>query len=734
MKKFILTLFIGFSIFATAQNKISGTITNTDNKNLEAVIITIPELQKEILSDSDGNYILNNLPNGNFKIIFSYFGYENQLVSVALKQNETVLNIVLFASTNHIDEIIVSTAFNKLQSENVMKVEHKSVKELQQKGVSTLIEGLATIPGVSQISTGTSIGKPVIRGLSGNRVLIYTQGVRLENQQFGEEHGLGLNDAGIESVEVIKGPASLLYGSDALGGVLYFNPEKFAKTNDFETNFSHKLFSNTLGSNTSLGLKSSSENWKFLIRGSYNSHMDYKIPNGNQVINSRYNETDFKSGLNYSNSKFSSVLRYNFNQLNLGLPQKEGTQISSRKPAYPRQGVDNHIVSWHNNFFLKKSKIEANFGYIFNDRKEFEDNPNPILQMDLETFNYDLKYYLPKSGKLETIFGIQGMSQTNKNSGQELLIPDAKTNDVGVLATSNYQWQSNIIQAGIRFDNRKINTNTNGIIGEEGYFESINKKFNSFNASLGYKTKLFQNLSFRLNIASGFRAPNLAELTSNGVHEGSNRYEIGNQNLKSEQNIQTDLNIEYGNSHVELFANGFYNHINNYIFITPNGNSIDGNDVYDYVQANAKLYGGETGIHFHPHPLDWLHITTSFETVIGQQDNNEYLPLIPANKLNGNIRTDIKIKNWLKSGYASLNMEHFFAQNEISQFETKTMDYSLINIGFGGTIHLDKVVFDVNLNGNNLLNRNYISHLSRLKSDKIPNIGRNIVLGFNFKI
>ncbi len=140
------------------------------------------------------------------------------------------------------DEVIVSTAFNKIQSQNVMKVEHESIKELQRKGTATLIEGLATIPGVSQVSTGTSIGKPVIRGLSGNRVLVYSQGVRMENQQFGDEHGLGLNDSGIESVEVIKGPASLLYGSDALGGVLYFNPEKFADANTFKANFSQKLF------------------------------------------------------------------------------------------------------------------------------------------------------------------------------------------------------------------------------------------------------------------------------------------------------------------------------------------------------------------------------------------------------------------------------------------------------------------------------------------------------------
>ena len=141
-----------------------------------------------------------------------------------------------------------------------MKVDHESIKSLQQKGAVTLIEGLETLPGISQISTGASIGKPVIRGLSGNRVLVYSQGVRLENQQFGDEHGLGLNDAGVESVEIIKGPASLLYGSDALGGVLYFNPEKFAKSNTFEGDFSQKIFSNTLGSNSSLGVKKSSEN------------------------------------------------------------------------------------------------------------------------------------------------------------------------------------------------------------------------------------------------------------------------------------------------------------------------------------------------------------------------------------------------------------------------------------------------------------------------------------------
>ena len=210
MKSYYTSLLLVLSLFASAQNKIVGTISDKENKVLSNVIISLPEIHKETISDENGKYILNNLPKGKFKIDFSMVGYATQTNEITLSEKETTFNITLEESIVHMDEVIVSTAFNKLQSQNVMKVEHQTLKSLQQKGTATLIEGLATIPGVSQVSTGTSVGKPVIRGLSGNRVLVYSQGVRLENQQCGEEHGLGLNDAGVESVEVIKGPASLL--------------------------------------------------------------------------------------------------------------------------------------------------------------------------------------------------------------------------------------------------------------------------------------------------------------------------------------------------------------------------------------------------------------------------------------------------------------------------------------------------------------------------------------------
>nr|WP_314866964.1 TonB-dependent receptor [uncultured Flavobacterium sp.] len=735
MKKIIFTLVLGLSVLMQAQNTISGTVADSNNKALKGVSIYIQELQKGTLSDANGNYSLTNLPNGNVSISFALLGYGTQNKTIVNAQRQNRLDVHLEPTIFQMDEVVVATAFNKLQSQNVMKVEHETIKNLTRKGTATLIEGLATIPGVAQVSTGTSIGKPVIRGLSGNRVLVYSQGVRVENQQFGDEHGLGLNDAGVESVEIIKGPASLLYGSDALGGVLYFNPEKFANANTFKANFSQKMFANTLGSNSSLGVKTSTENWKLITRGTYNTHSDYATSGGERVTNTRYQEKDFKTGIGYSNAFFSSVLRYNYNQLDLGIPENGiAEQSSSKSVLYPKQAVANHLVSVNSVFFFKKSKLDLDVGYISNDRSEFQNSATANLKMKLNTFNYNSKYYLPSWKKIETIIGIQGMRQTNTNSGEEYLIPDALTRDFGVFGTANYEWKSNVIQAGLRFDTRSINTQT------QAAFVAIEKNYTSWNASLGYKTSFTDHFIFRLNVASGFRAPNLAELTSNGIHEGANRYEVGNTSLKTEQNLQTDLNLEYQTDHVEFFVNGFYNHIANYIYLSPTGNQFTNSgvvnfiQVYDYIQNNANLYGGEIGLHFHPHPLDWLHFETSFETVTGKKENSDYLPLIPANNWNNTLRFELNDINWMKESFATISLSSTFNQNQVSGFETRTGGYSILNLGLGGTLRFGKAKVEVNLNVNNSTNKKYIAHLSRLKTDGIANIGRNIVLGLNFNL
>jgi len=374
MKIHITILFLGFALFAHSQNKISGTITNAQNQPLFGVDIYIEELYKGTSTNKDGYYEINNLPNTPIKIKASFLGFKTQIKTINLQKKETILNFILEDAIFRMDEIIIATPFNKLQSENVIKVEKATLAQLIKRGATTLINGISTIPGVSQVSTGQGIGKPVIRGLRGNRVLVYAQGIRLENQQFGDEHGLGINEYSVESVEVIKGPASLLYGSDALGGVLYFAPERFAKNNTLNVRINQKYFSNTQGNQTSIGIKKTFRDWKFLVSGAHNLHKDYKIYNGKRVTNTRYNETIFNAGIAFNSNNTSNVLRVNLNETSVGIPEHISIQNTHKTPLMPYQKLSNKMVSFKNILFLPKSKITSIFGYTHNSRKEFEDH------------------------------------------------------------------------------------------------------------------------------------------------------------------------------------------------------------------------------------------------------------------------------------------------------------------------------------------------------------------------
>ena len=721
MKYFIGCMLILVSVTVFSQNTLKGNIKDKEtNLAIAFVNVYFPELEKGVISNEQGDFEFTDLPNGNYKLVVSVIGYETYSSQIYLP-TITSQNILLAPSAIEMEEIIVSTPFHKLQSENVMKVERVKVSNLKEIGAVTLSDGIANIPGVESVTTGLSIGKPVIRGLSSNRVVVYTQGVRLENQQFGAEHGLGVSDAGIESVEVIKGPASLLYGSDALGGVLYLNPEKFASQNTSSGDANLNYFSNTQGYSTNAGFKSSSNKFKYIIRGSIAEHSDYKTKDY-RVTNTRFKEQDLKAALGYQSNSFKTEMRYNINNLKTGIPEDIGIQSNSKRTLLPFQKVTNQVLSSKSTVFFKKSSLNINTGYIYNDRKEFEEFTIPELGFKLKTLNYDVKFNAPKWGKFETIFGIQGLNQKNINYGVEELIPDATTNDIGALAVSHIHFKKADVQLGLRYDNRAIKV-----------VDGLQKKYNSFNGALGIKTNITKHLSSRLNLATGFRAPNLAELTSYGVHEGTNRFEIGSDNLTNEQNIQTDLALEFKNEHIEIFTNAFYNKVKNYIFLSPNGDVIDGSDVYEYLQDNAKLYGGEIGLHFHPHPLDWLHMESSLETVTGKQDNGENLPLIPATSISNTFRIEFENKT-VSQGYVFIKLKTTLNQNKVSFFETRTDGYNLLSAGFGGKVKFLKHELSISVSGSNLANKKYINHLSRLKTDGIYNMGRNISFALNYTL
>ena len=726
MKKLISLIIIILGVTITfAQYSLSGTIRDTKTKeSLAGVSIYIPVSNQGTASDLDGKFQIKNIAQNTIEIVYSYQGYQTLHQNIHFDTAHKVLNIYMKEAVFEMDEVIVSTGFNKLQKDNVMKVAHKSLANLAQKGMQNIMEGIAQVPGVSNLSTGTGIVKPVIRGLSGNRVLVYNQGVRLENYQFGEEHGMGIEASGVTGVEVIKGPASLLYGSDALGGVVYLIPEKFAPKNQTIYNFNTTFFSNTKGGQSTLGIKTSTDKWQFLVRGSGKINGDYKIPSGESVLNTTNKDTDLKLGVGYHQTGYKADLRYNYNHTLNGLATGTGLENTNYDLTGKYQDLTTNNISWKNDINWHKSKIKANIGFSQVRRALVKQNTDAFIDMTLQTLNSDLKWYAPKTSNWEWIAGTQMMWQTNNNAGQHYLLPNARIANIGVFVNMNREFETGVLQGGIRYDFRNthtetINTSRSGIDENAG----------SFSGALGYKQNLGEKMTLRLNLASGFRAPNLAELTSNGEHEG--RIEIGNPDLKNEQNIQADINWEYNSSHVEFFVNGFYNHINHYIYLQPGFYPANMLPTYEYQQDNAILYGGETGLHFHPHPWDWLHIQSSFETVIGKKQTGEYLPLIPADQWKNEIRLVNKqpYKNFKKYYWFAEVNRTFKARSNPDEDDYPA--YTLVNTGIGGKWQFKKMKANFYISVHNLFNKTYISNLSVLRERDIPNQGRNMIVGLN---
>ena len=266
-----------------------------------------------------------------------------------------------------------------------------------------------------------------------------------------------------------------------------------------------------------------------------------------------------------------------------------------------------------------------------------------------------------------------------------------------------------------------------GIEGTSGYHAPVNKDFSNLNGSLGATYSVNEKIMFRANFAKGYRVPNLSELTSNGMH--GNRYEIGNENLSPENSFETDVSMHYHGDFLSFDLAGFYNQINDYIFISPTTDTTSsGVGIYRFSQTNASLYGGEAGIHFHPKSLPWLHINGTYSSVIGKQENDNYLPFIPANKIRYEIRAEREKLGFLSKPNIKISALTALSQDNPSPFETATDGYTLVNISAYSEILVSKQTLIFGVSVNNLFDTQYFDHLSTLKPLNYYNQGRNISL------
>jgi iron complex outermembrane receptor protein len=768
---------------------LSGKVFDARSKEpLAGASVYVHEAKVGAVTDQAGAYRIQNLPSGKFTIEVTYSGYGSVIETIEINadvQRDFLLSPEVVENQGvTVTGVSGATQIKKTPTPVTIIRKENLLKEAS----TNLIDALSKTPGVSQISTGPAISKPSIRGLGYNRVVIINDGVRQEGQQWGDEHGIEVDEYGVSKAEILKGPASIMYGSDALAGVVNFisvvpPPQGTIKGNifsNYQSNNRLRGFHGDIGGNQN--------GFIWGLNGSYKAAADYKNKYDGYVFNSKFNEKDFGGyvGLNKSWG-FSHLLLSSFDQRpgliegdrddatgkflklvnNGGIESEEiatSADFKSTDPFIPRQRIQHFKLTTDNSFNVGKNRLVLNAGYQRNQRQEFGNVLDPgekNLYFDLKTVNYNLQYQFAEKNNWKTSIGINGMRQTNTNKGIGQLIPEYTLFDIGGFIYTKKTIDKLTLSGGLRFDNRSLDSKLL-MNGTEVKFEGFTKDFSNVSASAGLSYEASNSVILKLNVARGFRAPGISELASNGAHEGTNRYEYGEQDLRSEKSFQVDAGMDINSEHVSFSASLFYNGVKDFIYYRKlsaiaGGDSIitDGTNnffAFRFSQDNASLYGAEMNLDIHPHPLDWLHVENTFSYVRGklneEQDGSRNLPFIPAARLINELRGDFLRKGKsMKNLYVHVELDNTFAQtNPFTGFntETKTPGYSLLNLGLGGDIAVKgKTLFSLYLAANNITDVAYQSHLSRLKyaPDNLVtgragvfNMGRNFSVKLNIPL
>ena len=641
---------------------------------------------------------------------------------------------------------------------------------LRSKASTNIIDAISHQPGISQLTTGGSISKPIIRGLGYNRVVVMSEGVRQEGQQWGDEHGVEVDGSSINSVEILKGPASLMYGSDAMAGVVILHPQATLPEGEMKANVSTEYQTNNGLFAYNLSMAGNQKGFVWNARFSDKMAHAYKNKYDGYVPGSQFRERAGRLMLGVNKSWGHSRLTWTSYHLTPGIVEGERDpetgelvcntdNVKTYSKALPFQEVKHYKLVWDNSLNLSTGYLKAIIGYQQNRRKEYEESEDEYeLFFKLHTLTYDLRYVTNQWNGWKLSTGIGGMYQKSGNEGEEYLIPDYRLFDFGIYATATKslgdRWTLN---GGVRYDHRRMHGDE---LIEDGdlRFTDFSRHFNGLTGSIGAVCNINEHFNLRLNVARGFRTPNMSELASNGVHEGSIRYELGNQQLKAEYSLQADLGLDFTSRYVSAQLALFANRIDNYIFTHRLPEEIEeGYLTYAYTQGDARLLGFEAGADFHP--VHSVHFSNTFSFVDAQQmhasSDTKYLPFTPAPRWTSELKWELFHhshstvnhhhnansihRSLLNNLYIAAGLECYLKQSHIysaDDTETTTPGYALLSLSAGTDINVNgKKVAEFYITADNLLNKAYQSHLNRLKYADVNsvtgrrgvfNMGRNV--------
>ncbi|MBQ9260571.1 MAG: TonB-dependent receptor [Prevotella sp.] len=641
---------------------------------------------------------------------------------------------------------------------------------LRSKAATNIIDAISHQPGISQLTTGGSISKPIIRGLGYNRVVVMSEGVRQEGQQWGDEHGVEVDGSSINSVEILKGPASLMYGSDAMAGVVILHPQPTLPEGEMKANVSTEYQTNNGLFAYNLSMAGNQKGFVWNARFSDKMAHAYKNKYDGYVPGSQFRERAGRLMLGVNKSWGHSRLTWTSYHLTPGIVEGERDpetgelvcntdNVKTYSKALPFQEVKHYKLVWDNSLNLSTGYLKAIIGYQQNRRKEYEESEDEYeLFFKLHTLTYDLRYVTNQWNGWKLSTGIGGMYQKSGNEGEEYLIPDYRLFDFGIYATATKslgdRWTLN---GGVRYDHRRMHGDE---LIEDGdlRFTDFSRHFNGLTGSIGAVCNINEHFNLRMNVARGFRTPNMSELASNGVHEGSIRYELGNQQLKAEYSLQADLGLDFTSRYVSAQLALFANRIDNYIFTHRLPEEIEeGYLTYAYTQGDARLLGFEAGVDFHP--VHSIHFSNTFSFVDAQQmhasSDTKYLPFTPAPRWTSELKWELFHhshstvnhhhnansihRSLLNNLYIAAGLECYLKQSHIysaDDTETMTPGYALLSLSAGTDINVNgKKIAEFYITADNLLNKAYQSHLNRLKYADVNsvtgrrgvfNMGRNV--------
>ena len=706
-----------FPSVSSAQTSVSGHILSSTGSPIDEANIYSHAYELGATSDSLGYFVIEGFPkllNSSSKIILhiSIVGFRTQRVNTSTGNKSLV--VTLENDLMDLDEVLIEAERSHSQNTCLVKIASMTVEQLDRSSSPSRIQALSSEPGVDMISMGGGVLKPVIRGLSGLRVITLLRGTRVESQAWGAEHGIYMPEQGVDRVEIIRGPSALAFGADALGGVLNFIPENPLTEIGRKSTISLRGFSASSGLQTSLATKKRSRHSHHAFSGGYNSHGDYSLPDGALVSNSFYRQFFGQGFWGYIRDWGKIDGAYSSSYNTAGLLGSEGYQQSG-----------DHIITSSATFYSESWIVKPSISYQLNHRKEFDSprQPNvptdslslppsiiePELDLALRSYRYGTTA-VNDGDLLDITIGVSRVSTSNENELQDApFIPDASINESSAFAFSSYHLGDLLLQASSRLDYVSVVV--------PGQFE---RKFSNPSYSLGAVYTLNPQSDLRLSYSLGNRVPGLSELAAEGIHHGAYRYEMGDSNLDCETSRNFDFAYSLSSTSISLEAAIFRNTINNFIHLASTEVEIDGFSVYQFSASTAVLSGAEMSVSVTPKSIPSLSFKSALSYIVGDIED-EALPFIPPT----NLRTTI---SW-KSEYGLHASVSSLLVDRASSIEFSSPGYSVFDFTAGSVIS-ERLTWGVACS--NIFNEIYIPHLSLARELGIAMPGRNISFRLSF--